>query len=177
MNRVRFIIANTMKNLYRHRQRYLLFGVILFLLTLIFAVSAAVHNSPAASKQVSDFALRFAVVSGILLILMTDTAVRMTVAVRKREIAVTCVLGTSPGIGLTALGLELFVFCSGIWLTGSATGIGLAGILGYFCEVMKFICMIPLAAGILVLILAVRLLSAVWIMKRKTPSALLREEK
>lgn len=122
IERICFLAGNASKNLFRYRKRYMMFGVILFLLTAVFTAAEGVHMSAGTSARTAEFALRLAWVSGILLVIMNDVSAMLTIAVRRDEIAVEYILGTDAEICLIALWFELLVFYSTIWLKGDIVG-------------------------------------------------------
>ena len=110
----------SLKNLFRYRKRYVMFGVILLSLTMVLSGSAAVYDSVDVSRKTTEFALRLAVVSGILLVIMADASARLMIAVRQNDLSVGYMLGVGKGRCLASLGLELLIFYGVIWLTGAA---------------------------------------------------------
>lgn len=127
VHRLRFMAEHSMKNLIRYRKRYMMFGVILFLLTAVFSAAMAVSALEETAEKAADLAMRLTGVSGVLLVILLDTVTRLTISVRKNEMSAAYRLGISMTDYLTALGFELLLFDGMIWLTGTAVGSVIAG--------------------------------------------------
>ena len=170
-----FTISNVMKNLLRHRRRYLLLGSTLLFMIAVFS-SAVVVFKVCDAGQTADIALRIAWASGLLLIIMICTANHMTIAVRQREIAVMNVLGIGSGLCMTGLGLELFVFSTGCWLIGSATGALISAMLGFGSGMKIFAEIILNGIGVSGLILLVQIFQTACGMRKKTLPVMMKGE-
>ena len=107
----------SLKNLFRYRKRYTMFGIVLFILSAVFSGALAVYTCETVSWKTADFAIRLAAVTGVLLVILLDVITKLTIAVRQNELAAVYSLGISMTDYLTAFGFELLVFYGLIWLT------------------------------------------------------------
>ncbi len=115
--KLRFMAGHSLKNLFRYRKRYTMFGIVLFVLAAVFSGSLAVYTSETVPWKTADFAMRLAAVTGVLLVILLDVITKLTIAVRQNELAAVYSLGISMADYLTAFGFELLVFYGMIWLT------------------------------------------------------------
>lgn len=115
--KLRYMAGYSLKNLFRYRKRYTMFGIVLFILSAVFSGALAVYTSETVSWKTADFAMRLAAVTGVLLVILLDVITKLTIAVRQNELAAVYSLGISMTDYLTAFGFELLVFYGLIWLT------------------------------------------------------------
>ena len=164
-----FVVENSLKNLYRYRKRCVMFGIILLFLASAFVSAIGVYCTDGISEKNADFALRFAWVSGILWVVMLDTLLRLTIAVRRKEISVIYMLGIDTMVFMITLWLEFEVISVILWLLATVIGGIIAGNVVLCCLLIG-----PLLMGILTFI---RLMITYIASKRKLPADFMKEGK
>lgn len=208
-------MENSVKNLYRHRKRYFLYGVLLLAALTVFFCAVTIRQAvgavldthldiyapggvwiPAEEADLTDAvysreqvgiadvlalpAQWIAWLAGLTVLILVHYTVRFLHHIRLTEYAVICSAGAGMGMVLLSAAAEIFIFLTGVYITGIFAGFGAGHLLSVWGAVPDFLSFVLpdwqlcwMGEGGIAVLLLLHILSMARIFRKNTPIRLL----